>query len=363
MRSLSIQGDPLFQDSPLLPDIASKLQHRMLSSQEIHLLPKLTRLVWMVQSDSEIATIVPFIPPTLEDLELLFIGFGENPQFKLSLIKNIGVVAPQLRRLRLVTVGSPPEAMGDHLAGSLRQLTRLSSLRLAQTDVTDPIWGGVAACPTIRKLEVGTRAEEAGLAGFAEKLMAACPLVERLTIQVFSLSSSANGTLSFQPLLPLLQCKALRTLRIVHPRLVRMDNEHIQAMGRSWPKLEELDLCSGMNGSVQVGNGLETLGRIAESGLGSRLVELHQYFDTASAIPKNVTARFPKLQTLDFGFSILQAENEARLADFLTALLPQDAEVKWYNGRVKTKENWQRLEEMVTVGQLARAEAVELAAE
>ncbi|KAG9008632.1 hypothetical protein FRB94_013039 [Tulasnella sp. JGI-2019a] len=76
-------------------------------------------------------------------------------------------------------------------------------------------------------------------------LASSCPLLENVSINMFSTLGLSEECFRFDTLVPLLRCGSLELLEIGHPRSVVLAEENIDIIANSWPSLHTLIFCGG----------------------------------------------------------------------------------------------------------------------
>lgn len=359
MRSLVVDSTRDFEDQVLQSDIPAKLLHRLVLSERRQLMPGLRYLVWNVRQVEDIRAIGPLIPPSLAHLDLVFHPDGELEEKEISLlIKSIGPIIPQLQYLRVRVVIDDDDTPEIHnaLASTLLQLKVLSSLELPDIEANKEILNALATCPKIVALELKSLAEETGVPAFVKHVVTSCPSLESVVLHLPSATNAPpESDLPFRTLSPLLRCSEIRSLRVLHPRLILMSFADIYAVNGAWPRLRTLHLCGGMSGVYSFGTALRGLKNIAIV-LGPKLVEFGQYFVSKDlAEDDEPVARFQKLQTLDFGYTSVPQRDAVGFVNLLGAICPPGVNIKYSAQSAQVEQGWRTVTSLV--GVLHRAEA------
>lgn len=315
----------------------------------------------------DVRAVVPFIPPSLEKLELVFYAsHALAEQHIVSLLKSIAPIAPRLQALRVQIYGNHTAQLRSTLAQTLRQLPCLTKLELPSIPTTEDIMLAIAACGNIVELELQTLLEEDALIDFAETIAASCPAAKSLTLHLpRTTNQNRQSYLHFQMLSPLLRCRELRRLRILHPRLVFMEEADIRAAGQAWPHMETLHLSGGKQQIYISGTAPGLLRVIAES-MGQNLVEFGQAF-VMQNIPtgEQPVHVFKKLQVLDIGATSVPplGPDVIALAAFLGALCPPGIDIQHVHQRGDSAERWNNVRTIVRLVHQAREQGYRQRAE
>lgn len=355
VRSLTFDVIGTFHRGVLNSDVPAKLLHRLsTSSQQRDLLPALRHLVWRVRTIENVRPVIPFVPTTLEHLELLVhVGDGLSDEEVLRLIGSVAEATPRLRCFRLSIAGRAPALAGVTVASTIRQLTGLSRLELPNIETTTALLHVLTTLPNVVSLELQTLTAEEGLQSFSEALVAARPSLEVLTLHLPTFNPTHDSILPFPTISPLLQLNQLQCLRIVHARLVSFEVEDVESMGSAWPHLRVLHLSEGLASGYMMKSQIWVLQTIAEKL--PNLEELGQCFSTIDIPnPDEPETVFHKLRILDVGYSRVSEEAIGSLAEFLAVMCPPGIEIKVSPSPGRWVEHWNAVNSAVALAHAKR---------
>lgn len=185
----------------------------------------------------------------------------------------VGPRMPKLQSCKCALLGSIPPKLGDSLAGAAHQLYQLIRLEIPDVEASNELIEALAKSLGLVSLELRKLVGRQGVSDFKDCLVSADPEIQSLTFHLPVSDLDPTSTLSFQPLSPLLCRRELRSLRILHPRVIALDFNDIRSLGEAWPHIKVLYLSGEITRKVLRGLTPATLKVFAES-LGSTLEEL-----------------------------------------------------------------------------------------
>lgn len=185
-----------------------------------------------------------------------------------------------------------------------------------------------------------------------------CPRIRRLryTLPIGSPQLTPRDTIE-----PLLSCRLLRQLQILHQCGLSVSSGDIKKMAQAWREMEVLRLCASASDTAQTGTPLILLLEFAEE-FSPRLRRLALNFAFDGQIPTAdvVWTSFPQLEVLGVGTSKPESTAQAiMVGEFLTAVCSEQTKLAYIS-----TDDW-RPDAFDTVGWKNAAEAnhwVEVAA-
>ncbi|KAG8875086.1 hypothetical protein FRB97_005396, partial [Tulasnella sp. 331] len=356
------QADPLRGQWGVLSGraLADMFLHRPTSGGAI--LPNLATVHWTVEDANTLIQILPFLVPTVKNLQIHCTGSAEETCIKvLKVLAPRNILLTDLRialrthtqmflealpnvlthQTQLIRVDLPCYSASRHVVTTLARLPCLEEYMLGSFEEyhtplqigTDFDWEQ-GAFTSLKKLALDTSlasvarvmskapqprldcltlnirdfVEHTHLRNLCSALSASQSTLTELNLVFYSETTDRDPsqTIPFYRLRPLLQCTALRVFRIHSDLVIDYDDEDIASMASVWPGLEELALCADPVSDVglTVGQPLRSVGSFTQSFRALR--ELSLYLnrldtDTESEVPVNTSQ--PRLSVLNFGTS------------------------------------------------------------
>ncbi|KAG8999908.1 hypothetical protein FRB90_011919 [Tulasnella sp. 427] len=259
-------------------------------------IPLLQEIVWDPDVVENIGALQFFITPSLRKLRISPNGC-ERPRsnFLTTLLLSLSQQSLHLSSLSIDTdwEGEEDKEVGEALATFVESQQTLEQALFPQFYVQHSIIGALARLDRLQTfhglLDYYTAQE---VDTFIADLAAGCPALRHLVLYAAN-DSTPEHKIRFQTIVPLLSCKSLVELQILHGKPLRLNSRDIQEMGRAWPDIATLSLCPTLTSESSKGLQLEEL---ASFGCDSfpKLERLAVFLNLSSRIP-NACATLPRL--------------------------------------------------------------------
>ncbi|KAG8921944.1 hypothetical protein FRC01_014708 [Tulasnella sp. 417] len=215
------------------PDLPIKLLYYVAMNQGSYLLPRVQAIRWVAMEDGELQLLIPFISPTLREIDIDVSGCGSISQAPSRLLRTLRYILPP--DIRIFTFDSDVDApLEEDVSAVIRQQGSLQTLNLPACALEPGMFkSGLQVLEGHCTVDSGLPPKEL-LGALAE----ACPHLKDVRL-IFT--SECN--LTFDSISPLLRCSKLITVDLEYSGRWNLEEVDIKAMGDAWPRVEALNLC------------------------------------------------------------------------------------------------------------------------
>ncbi|KAG8925657.1 hypothetical protein FRC00_003786, partial [Tulasnella sp. 408] len=421
VRSLRFDENEAYRSDPHSPDLDSPV----VGILSLHhpfgtvFLPHLQKLNWITERSAP--SILPFLSSELKELYLEMstqTASTANTVFKAinnrtpslitfylqAKVQGISVDTSLARWLQTAVnieeISVPPHYLTPTLTRALGSLPKLRSIKqsLNFTHSTHPSAGlqslPPGSFPKLSQISFNATPSEAGtflftsqeiasrldrivlfaygsletedILKFAQLVAQSCPMITELALDLFTIQDSGEQSVSSLPMTvleSLYPCTRCRSLEIGHPFPLTFQEEDVERMGRAWPQLTTLDVCSDPDFSFpfppQVGSPLSILSVFAKALPRLKVLSLYLNMQEAPLFTGNLWPQhqFQNLEEVDFGLSPVPRGPSREVGFYVASLCKERPTVaygasSWHTGNLpndwtQTETAWKEIDDML----------------
>ncbi|KAG8917852.1 hypothetical protein FRC01_002173 [Tulasnella sp. 417] len=292
-------------------------------NQGSYLLPRLQAIRWAATEDGEIQLLIPFISPTVRQVDIDVSGCtSEAPIRLLRALRHI--LPPDIRIFKFDS--SPLTPLNEEVGAVIGQQDSLQTLKLQECALQLGMFkSGLQVLEGHCTVGSGLTPKQ-----LLSALAGACPQLRDVRL-VFS--SECN--LTFESISPLLRCPKLIKVDLEYLGRWNLEEVDIKAMGDAWPRVEALNLCCrrgypGLESSHGMPMGMLPLFARYFS---PKLRQLALFLNSTDVpLPPYEAVLFPNLEFFAVGNSPLASEMAvSAVAAYLDVVLPTRVDRIWSN--------------------------------
>lgn len=298
----------------------------------LFLLPNLAGLHWSVNGEHSLFQLCQFLSPALRNLTIS-LGDSVPVSGAVRYLEYLASLPPtNVTALTISTSYSDTDQdlqVALAVASFVKSQTTLLSLDTHNLCSRDQIVDSLIQHSNLRYLDLLLSYDnQSKLRSMLELLALQCPHIRGFR---YTLPTNFPQLTPRDAIEPLLSCRLLRQLQIVHKCGLSVSSDDIKKMAQAWRKMEILRLCAWASDTPQIGTPLTLLLEFAqEFSPRLRRLALNFVFDGQLPTADVVWTSFPQLEVLGVGTSKLEFTAQAiMIGEFLTAVCSEQTKLAY----------------------------------
>lgn len=308
-----------------------------------HLLPAAHTIVWKACTTARtIHHLLPFLSPTLRSLTLSISSSDreETSQALLSLAAH-----QELKLSALSILAGCNTEVEEAIATFLSHQKEVVDLTLPLVSGGGPLVQELLRSSPLRSFSGALRfASTPDIEPFFSSFIANHSQLQSLDLRFSDSQRDEGPALPFEIIRPLLQCRALRCLKLLSRR-IQLEQSDIEEMGAAWRSLEKLEL-RRLSRYHEDGSPSSWLAVFAEAfPPGLQTLSLDFVHDDNPTLDDG-RAAFPSLKTLNIGCWTVTPRQLQSTSEYLAWLCPEGVTIQ-SEGSWQNKDQWREVQNLV----------------